>query len=198
MSGPGPRLASGYTLIEILVAVTVFSILAATAYLALDTLSAASAAHRDRAEAFGAVQLAVARLDSDLRQLAARPASSADGRMEPALAGADDRIEGTRAGWANPAAVKRSTLQRFAWRLSGSELERVHWPVTDRVGASRPATETILPGVVDLAFRYRDRTGAWQQSWPAGDDAQARLPTAIEVVLESRHFGTVRRLVVLQ
>lgn len=198
MSGRRLQLAAGYTLIEILVAVTVFSILSATAYLALDNLSAASAAHRDRAEAFGAMQLAVARLDSDLRQLAARPATAAEGRTEPALAGAGDRLAGTRAGWANPAAVKRSTLQRFGWQLSGSELERVHWPVTDRVGASRPLTETVLPGVVALALRYRDQSGAWRESWPAGDDAAARLPTAIEVVLESRRFGKIRRLVVLQ
>ncbi|WP_181918807.1 type II secretion system minor pseudopilin GspJ [Wenzhouxiangella sediminis] len=187
----------GYTLVEVLVAVVVFSILSASAYVALDALSSAASGHRERSEDFGGLQLAVARLDSDLRQLASRPVASGLGRNEPALVGEPRRLAGTRSGWVNPADVKRSTLQRFGWQLAGTELQRISWPVTDRVADSQALTETVLPEVEALEFSYRDASGSWQRRWPP-DEALARLPVAIEVILETRRFGRVRRVVVLQ
>ncbi|HSH27005.1 MAG TPA: type II secretion system minor pseudopilin GspJ [Wenzhouxiangella sp.] len=187
----------GYTLIEVLVAVVVFSILAVSAYVALDALSRAAGDHRERSEDFGALQLAIARLDSDLRQLVARPVAATVGRTEPALIGEPRRLVASRSGWANPAGVKRSTLQRFGWQLGGSDLQRIRWPATDRVASSQPLTETILPGVDSLEFSYRDASGAWQRRWPP-DEALARLPTAIEVVIDTRRFGRLRRVVALK
>jgi general secretion pathway protein J len=189
--------AGGYTLVEVLVAVVVFAILSASAYVALDTLSRAADGHRDRSEAFGDLQLAVARLDADLRQLAARPVAVGAGRTEPALLGEARRLAGTRAGWVNPADVKRSHFQRFGWQLKGTELQRVRWPVTDRVSDGQSITETVLPDVESLSFAFRDQQGAWQQQWPP-DETLARLPAAIEVTLDTRRFGRVRRVVVLQ
>lgn len=196
MSAPR-AITGGYTLVEVLVAVVVFGILAASAYVALDALSRAAGGHRDRSEDFGALQLAVARLDADLRQLAARPVAAPAGRTEPALAGEPRSLRATRAGWANPAGLKRSTLQRFGWQLAGSELQRLRWPVTDRAREGQVLTETVLPGVDSLAFSYREASGAWQERWPS-DDALARLPAAIEVIIDTRRFGRVRRVVVLQ
>jgi len=191
------RQAGGYTLVEVLVAVVVFAILATSAYVALDALSRAAGGHRDRNDEFAALQLAVARMDADLRQLAARPVAAPAGRSEPALRGEPRRLAGTRAGWSNPAGLKRSTLQRFGWQQAGSELQRTRWPVTDRVADSQARTETVLPQIESLAFSYRDASGTWQERWPS-DDALARLPAAIEVVIDTRRFGRVRRLVVLQ
>lgn len=189
--------SGGYTLVEVLVAVVVFAILSASAYVALDALSYAASGHRDRSEDFGALQVAVARLDADLRQLAARPVASAAGRTEPALAGEPRSLTGTRSGWTNPAGVKRSTLQRFGWQRAGTELQRIRWPVTDRVDDSQLLTETVLPGIESLAFSYRDNAGGWQERWPP-DESLARLPSAIEVVIDTRRFGRVRRVVVLK
>lgn len=190
--------SGGYTLVEVLVAVAVFSVLAASAWMALDSLSAAAVAHRERSTSFGALQMAVARLDTDLRQLVTRSASSADGRMMPALVGTAVSLEGTRAGWSNPAGVKRSTLQRFAWQFASSDLERIQWPVTDRVAGSVALTETVLPQTMALRFRYRDAGGVWHEHWPLDAGNPVDLPLAIEYVLETRTYGSVRRLVVLE
>ena len=192
------RFDSGYTLIEVIVAVTVFAFLAAGAYIALDGLSRAAMEHRDRATEFGTLQTALARLDGDLRQIATRPVRGPDGQHEPALAGGRTNLIATRAGWPNPAGQRRGTLQRFSWQFSRGELQRVSWPVTDRVAGSQALRETLLGDLRQLEFRYRDREGRWRDEWPASTEELARLPQAIEVTLESEHFGRLRRLVVLQ
>ena len=192
------RRTGGYTLIEVIVAVTVFAFLAAGAYIALDGLSRAAMDHRERSVEFGRLQMALARLDGDLRQLATRAVRGPDGQHEPALAGERIRLAGTRAGWANPASQRRGTLQRFSWQFSQNELQRSSWPVTDRVPASQPLNETLLEGVALVEFRYRDRQGRWRDEWPSGTDELAHLPAAIEITLESERFGRIRRLVVLQ
>ncbi len=192
------RLAGGYTLIEVIVAVTVFAFLAAGAYIALDGLSRAAMDHRDRANEFGELQTALARLDGDLRQLATRPVRGPDGQHEPALVGGRTNLIATRAGWANPSGQRRGTLQRFSWQVSRGELQRVSWPVTDRVAGSQSLGENLLGDLRQLEFRYRDRDGRWRDEWPASAEELARLPVAVEVTLESERFGRLRRLVVLQ
>jgi general secretion pathway protein J len=192
------RLARGYTLVEVLVALIVFSLLAASAYTALDALSRSASVHRERSQAFADLQLAVARLTGDLRQVVSRPVAAAAGRTEPALLGEPRRLAATRAGWSNPSGLPRSSLQRFAWRLRGSELQRIYWPVTDRVEATQAVTETVLADVTALSLRYRSPGGGWMQEWPAAEGAAASLPEAIEIVFDSRRFGRIRRVVSLR
>ena len=190
--------ARGYTLVEVLIAVTVFAVLAASAYTALDGLSRAALEHRERSQQFAALQLAVARLDADLRQLITRPVRNPDGRAQPALAGEGQRLTATRAGWVNPAGARRGNLQRFAWELRDGELIRRDWPVTDRTAGTQVFEEPVLADVEALTLRYRSPGGGWQERWPGDGGDIERLPSAVEVVLSTRRFGTVRRLLVLE
>lgn len=189
----------GYTLVEVLIAVTVFGVLTASAYVALDGLSRAALEHRQRSEELAALQLTVARFDADVRQLVSRPVRSFDGRQEPALTGSRQSLTGTRAGWANPSNLPRSHLQRFSWRFEGGEFFRLDWPVTDAAAGTRAWSEGMLDGLVQVGLRYRDPAGAWHEQWPPprATATPSSLPMAIELNLESRRFGAIRRLLVL-
>lgn len=188
----------GYTLVEVLLAVSIFAILAGSTYVALDGLSRASLEHRDRAEDFAQLQLALSRMEADLRQLVSRPVRGPDGRGRPALAGERARLEATRAGWANPSGQRRSTLQRFAWRLDDGGLVRRSWPVTDRTATTEYFDERLLGDAQSLELQFRDEQGRWREQWPADPEAAARLPIAVEFQIESERFGRFRRVVVLQ
>ncbi len=190
------RAARGYTLVEVLVAVTVFAILSASAYVALDGLSDAAFVHRERSAAFADLQLAVTRLDNDLRQLATRPVRTGAG-PQPALAGEELRLVATRSGWGNPSGQPRSSLQRFAWQMTDGRLERTTWPVTDRATEGGAFTEAVLDEVIGLRFRYLDDGMQWRTAWPRPGQEPETLPRALSVELETRRFGRIERLVVL-
>jgi general secretion pathway protein J len=189
----------GYTLIEVLIAVTVFGVLTASAYVALDGLSRAALEHRQRSEELAALQLAIARFDADIRQLVTRPVRSLDGRDEPALIGHRQSLTATRAGWANPSDLSRSNLQRFSWQYDGTEWMRLDWPVTDAAAGTRPWIDGMLDGLQRLRLRYRDGSGAWHDQWPPAraTEATQSLPAAIELEIDSRRFGAIRRLLVM-
>src|SRR6056297_890283 len=196
MNGPRPQVRSGFTLVELLVAVLVFGLLAVSAYTGLNALSAAVGAQRDRSLALAGLQRAVATLDGDLRQLASRRGRDREGRLLRVLAGDSQILLGRRAGRMNPAELPRSQLQQFEWRLEQSVLVRHSWPEVDSAPDSPPTGRTLFAQVDAIAFRFRDATGVWHREWPASSPPQV-LPTAVEYVLETPVFGPIRRVVAL-
>ena len=96
----------------------------------------------------------------------------------------------------NPADLPRSQLQQFEWRLEPAGLVRRSWPEMDSAPDSPPSGRTVFAQVTAIEFRYRDATGIWQRQWPASNPPQL-LPGAVEYVIETPVFGTVRRVVAL-
>lgn len=187
---------AGFTLVELLVAVLVFGLLAATAYGGLDALSAAAGVQRERSAEFADLQRAVATLDGDLRQLVARRGRDREGRSLPVLGGTDGELLGRRAGRVNPADLPRSQLQQFAWRIEQGVLVRRSWAEVDTPPDDTATGRTVFDSISTIELRFRDPSGAWHRQWPAATPPQI-LPSAIEYVLATRRFGTVRRVVAL-
>jgi len=129
-----------------------------------------------------------------------RPVRDRFGDPRPALfADGSTAIELTRAGWRNPLQQSRSTLQLVRWQLSGEQWQRQYWTVLDQAVDSQPQVQQALDGVISLQLRYLDDKGVWHDSWPLLQQEQAQaltaLPVALELLLEHRRYGQLRRLV---
>lgn len=194
--GQRTAVARGFTLIEVLIAVTVFAVLAGAIYFSLDLMAEATFTQRQRSAELADLQRALARMDADLRQIVTRPVRADDGTLEPALAGSRNRLTATRTGWLNPRQQARSDLQRFGWSSDGQALIRTTWPVTDLAPGSRSGQEQVLEQVAELEFAYLSPTGQWLESWPESD-ALETLPRAVRYRLDSARFGRIERLIVL-
>jgi len=107
-------------------------------------------------------------------------------------------LELTRAGWRNPLGQPRAEVQRVRWQLSGEQWQRRYWRVLDRAQDSAPQIQQALDGVESLSLRYLDKDGQWQPDWPpanaSGDGLLTDLPRAIELRLQHRRYGELRRL----
>lgn len=192
-----PRGASGVTLIELLVALVIFAIMSAIAYASLDTLLQSRARLDARSESLAGLQLAFTVLGRDIEQAVNRPVRDEFGDRQVTMAGTDSELEFTRAGWRNPAGLRRSELQRVGYHLADEELRRVTWRVLDRTQGSEPSETVLLSGVSAFELRFLDQQDEWASFWPPADVAapgRSPLPRAIQVTLETEQWGRVTRL----
>lgn len=189
---------SGFSLIELLVALAVFASMAALAYGGLNSVARTRAELGQQEAAFTALMRSVASLERDLRQAAARPVRGNYGEPQPAFAGTPNSVELTRAGFANPQAEVRSNLERVTYVLDNGALRRGNYPVLDRAPGTA-AQVTVLRDPVDaFRLRYLDEANHWSDSWPPREAGDApALPRAVEFRIETKDYGEITRVVEL-
>ena len=193
------RRSSGFTLIEVLVAMAIFGVMSMLAYMTLGQTLANAEMLTERIDRLQAVQRTMRFLSNDLVQAAPRPVrlelgDSMGSAVLTSLSG-EFALELTHGGWGNPAGLPRGTLQRSAYRLEDDELVRYHWNVLDRTFANEPVANILLDDVESLLFRYLAADGEWSEVWPPLQQPSIRSrPRAVEIVLTLADEGEIRRL----
>lgn len=193
----------GFTLLELLVALAIFTVIGAAAYTGLFAVLEAREATRSESVRLAAVQYAVDSFVDDLAQATDRPVRSLQPRERAPLYAPGPDIEPllavTRGGWPNPARLPRSTLARVEWLLEDRQLVRHARARPDAPDQVDPVRRRLLERVEDVALRFRDADGEWSPRWPPlnAPDTVGALPRAVEVTLELADWGEVRRLVAL-
>jgi general secretion pathway protein J len=217
----------GFTLVELLVALFITAIMFAMGYGAIDQALTGRKAVQAQAARLVAVQHCLNTLEQDIELLAPRPvrnplgddyqaalvansaAVSSFGSGNGTSASASSLVQQatallslTRGGWANPAGLPRTELQRVSYLIEDGKLVRYHLPVLDAVGATPTVRRVLLDNVTSLTFRYMDAGHQWSDSWQlnaATGTARAQSlrfrPVAVEITLTLKDWGTLVRLV---
>ena len=191
------RYTGGFTLLELLISISILLVLGLGAYQMLQTVVASN--DRVRASSDGAtdLNLAFSILQRDFNQFVPRPVRDRYGEpMAPLVFDNEDYVvEFTRGGWSNPAGRSRSRLQRVAYRIDYDEqtLTRHFWEVLDRAEDSEPISQLLLEGVTD--FRVTGLTDDFVSSFESepGQGKQA-APVGVEVVVAIEGAGEFERL----
>jgi general secretion pathway protein J len=193
---------SGFTLIEVLVALAVFGVMSALAYMTLGQTLNNSQMLNERMDRLQSIQRTMNYLSSELLQAAPRSIRADLGESEPALRSsfaADFSLQLTHGGWPNSAGVPRSTQQRTAYRIEDDELIRYHWNVLDRTVNNIPVATVLLDEIESLTFRFLQSDGEWSDQWPPVNVQAASnstsLPRAVEITLTLPGEGELTRMV---
>lgn len=189
-----PSVASGFSLLELLVAVAVFAIVAALAWGGLETIVHARRALDRAADDLARLQRAIGRFEQDVSATLPAPWRDSQGRREPALAGTATAFETT--AWLadgdspEPAAVPR----RVTWRCDNGTLRR--FAVGATPGSPR-AERRLLEGVEGCRLRYIAEDGTRHDRWPPEGARAESLPRALELAFSLEGQGSFSRLVEL-
>ncbi|MDX9998103.1 MAG: type II secretion system minor pseudopilin GspJ [Phenylobacterium sp.] len=185
----------GFTLVEMMVALLIFGLVAA-AGVAVMSFSVDNRqivqAHTDRLARF---QRARALIRADLSQAAARRTRGPDGQAASwtfaggAGAGSGVLLALVRRGWDNPDEAPRASLQYVEYRLSDDRLERRSRPALD--GAELGPPQVLLTGVAAATVSFA-AGGEWVEALPHG--AHQPPPPAVRLQLRLRDLGEVEQL----
>lgn len=185
-----PGATSGFTLLEILIAMAVFAIMAAMAYAGLSAVLDARAGTEKRSASIADLQKTLYLLNEDLAQALPRSVRDELGSEQPAFSGGngEDLLTLTRSvpEWSELA--MRSQLQRVSYRVENGSLYRQVWTVLDRTQQTTSRRKRLLD-VAMLGLRFYGSD--WTTNWPASGSG---LPKAVEANFSLAGLGEIQRL----
>ena len=187
------RKNKGSTLVELLVAVAIFSTLTTLVYQALEQVYKVNDMTRLKYQRATRLQKVIAVLDSDFKQIADQKFRVEDKKIhwgEGLLGGQGNDLIFTRFSWINDRwQFPGSGVIKVGYRLEEGRLERIWWLNPEiRVGNAGNSS-LLLNRVTDFrASFYFD--GKWDTGW----SHKNALPQAISIKLETKNLGHIERI----
>lgn len=187
----------GFTLIEMLVAIAIFSLISLGSYQVLQSVLIGDEQSQRVTERLKGLQRAYQFVQSDLMQISRRQVRiGGESPQSRLMVSGDGLLESdsgsimlTRLGWRNPAQMlPRGTLQSVAYQVREGNLERLYQLYPDQDSSSEPYVAPLLTGVKSLSFEYHHQ-GKWLSQWQ-----KETLPMAIAFILELEDYGEIRWL----
>ena len=194
------RGAAGFTLLEMVIAIGIFAIIAAISYASLNRFIATRDTVNQRQDYLQALQTTMTLLGRDVRFMMDRSVRDGFGDPEPALmTGEDVRLgEGeffrVTTGLPESGSVQLSAPQRVGWRLIDGELQRVIWQVVDRDQDSESLSRTVLENVGAVSIRYVTYTDEGEMESIAQWTEAESLPAGVEFILTLENGQEYSRL----
>ncbi len=189
---------TGFTLIEILIALLIFALVAVITTVGLSTVLKTRERSNQQTQQILQLQLTLLILQQDFSQMVVRPIVDNTGNQSPAFLEQPTYIEFTRAGYLNPLmAEKRSTLQRVAYLFKNHQLIRRTWPVLDRAPETQVSERILLKNISTLQFTYLTQENQFTPSWPPPArelNNNKHLPKAIKMDFTFTKLGQLTYL----
>lgn len=179
----------GFTLVEMLIALLIFGMIAAAGVGLLRFSVDAQAATKTRLDAMASERRVEALIASDMAQAVPRITRNEAGDPVQAFDGGRGGFTLVRAGLDPLDDPTRSSLQKVAYSFEGGRLTRRTWPMLD--GAQPNPPVALVDGVAAVTLRYRSKYD-WRDVWdPIRPDL---MPRAIEMIVRPARGPEMRYL----
>lgn len=193
----------GFTLIEILVAIAIFSLIAAASTAVLTNVINASEQSTQSIHRLQSIQRAMTVIERDMLQAVNR-APRIDGQDQNTIVfrggvgemdSTYDGVSFIRNGWHNPMwRLPRSNMQGVAYRLNDANvLERLHTVFVDNDAGVEPKIRPLLTGVSEINIEFMIAASASNElNWEASYTG-TKVPKGVAIDITTDDFGVIRR-----
>lgn len=156
----------GFTLIELMSALLILSLLAVMSFRGLGAVLDARDHVRQQTEKWKSVAAFFSRFQRDVQLSAPRPVRATSGRLEFSRFATAEGID---------------TPRRVAYRLNENhEIEISLWPGLDVAPNAQPARYAVLSAVAQFELQYLEPGLAWVDAWPRSE-RDPPLPQAVRL-----------------
>lgn len=194
--------SQGFTLIEILVAMAIFTIIGLASTGVLTSVINSDNLSTERFQKLEKLQRAMLTIERDVLQIVPRALRVNGEATGLTISGGEDVLNSdvdglgfVRVGWHNPQMLlPRSTLQAIGYRVQEKQLQRLYGNYVDNVIGYEPKVKILLEGIDDFQVTFLteldqlEDPNEWQETY-----SSAELPLAVSITITSQTFGEIRR-----
>lgn len=190
----------GFTLLEIVIALLIFTVIAGIAAVSLYSVVNASKRIKKHAYQLAELQIVQTLLTRDFSQLIDRPIIDEAGQTQPSVKSLTGNLSGaefTKIDELNPFALQQqSNLQRVAYFVQQSQLYRQTWQALDRTPDTKTSIQPLLSHITAWQIIFLDANKQAHDYWPLKAEDK-NLPRAIIIKLVTRDHGEIDRIFVI-
>ena len=208
---------SGFTLLELLLAVFIFALIATGAYQVFNVAQRNATIIHEKQNRIRDISLSLELIEKDFSQLTPRVWRDAfSDAITPSLQtdySGNYLVRLVRAGWRNPLGTNRSEQQSVAYRLVEDKLQREYTQHLDNISSTQAVETVLIDQVNAINLRYLDRNnGEWRENWPPNSSENPSeirqpidttqqinisLPIAVELRIELEDYGELVSIIPL-
>ncbi len=186
----------GFTLVEILIAVAIFALIAVVVSATLQQMLRTEEVSHRHLHQLHQLQMTLFLLENDIEQAVNRSIISSDQKHHPAFIGMPHQLVLTRTGVVTPPGILRSALERVSYQYDKKQLVRKFRPYLEASEfAVKSTPKVLLEDVSDINFEYLDSHNLFHRQWPPVNASQQVLPKGVRVtVVVSEKEGILTQL----
>lgn len=187
-----------FTLLELVVAMAIFSVLSVVAYNGLRNFLLAEEVLVESDVEFATLQVAINLVERDLKNALTRRIRDEFGDHVAAMRSSEGSLEFTRFRPGIPPEFSLVDMVRIDYVFAENALWRRTWHTLDRVPQTSFDERMVLEGIDSLSWEFYQNS--WQNFWPqAGDPfSQSRLPRAVRLTVNLENGRQIERVILIE
>ena len=186
---------SGFSLLELLVALVIFALLATMTFRGIAQLATATQRINLDNRKWREVSLLIERLEEDISHAIDRPWRDQHGLVQPAFQG-NNQSSNQYTPQLDLVRLENTQVIRLAYRHHQQRLEMLLWPPLEQAPLTPASIATLLENVASFELQFLDKQGHWRSQWPLSPH-EGGLPKAVNIVLRLTSGEVIQRLLAL-
>jgi len=191
---------NGFTLIELMVAILIFSIISTMSYRIILILVKTKEVVTSNQQKWSSLSRFMNRVNEAWINKMPIPVYDTNGKIMPDVYGRetinekyDSQLEITIAGSIGDNVNKSTPPKRVGFRFINNKIFYVIWNVLNRVQSTQPEIYLILDNVKNFNIEYLYTDQQWRAFWPANGGNLYSSPVAIKMTIELENGEIITR-----